>query len=321
MSKTDEKTSLKAQLERLEKENEILRTMNNELSMTNQHLVAATWRERDLKNELEQSKQIIEEQNHNISESIRYAKKIQSSIVMAEEEMQTHIPDSAVLYAPKDVVSGDFPWLMQKGDHVYVAAVDCTGHGVPGAMLAMIGCLLLNDIANNKGVHDPGEMLDQLHEMVVKTLKQTEKDRANDGMDIALMRVNLSINEVVFAGAHRPLYYFGNGEMHRIKGSPYPIGGVQYRRRKPFKSHTLHLNSGDSLFLFSDGLPDQFGSGDHVDDKYGHRFMNDIAAEALSRGASMRTLMNRIGKDISNWQRDEPQLDDMLLIGLRLPKT
>ncbi|NDF59934.1 MAG: response regulator, partial [Crocinitomicaceae bacterium] len=194
-----------------------LKKINDELSMasmqiqelteTNTHLITATFRERALKQELEATKLLIEAQAKKIQDSINYAKSIQNSILPKELVLKELFPDSFLLFRPKDIVSGDFPFIYSKDEHVYFAAVDCTGHGVPGALLSLIGSLLIQEIVHY-GNPTPAVLLDKLHEAVVKTLRQGQEGGENerDGMDVGMCRLNRNTGELQFSGAHRPLY-------------------------------------------------------------------------------------------------------------------
>lgn len=255
----------------------------------------------------------IQDTNQKITESINYAKRIQNAIIPMEEEIKKEFSDFLMFYMPKDVVSGDFPWYYKKDDCIYIAAVDCTGHGVPGAMMSLIGCLLLNDIVNDDENPPPGEILLRLHNAVVNTLKQDAEDNnTSDGMDVALCKINLKTNLVEYAGAHRPLYIVRNNEVEQFKGSPFPIGGMQYRGRNKYKNREFEYNKGDSIFFFSDGLPDQFGA--NGEDKYSPQRIRELIVEHQDK--SMKELENIFREDLKTWMGEEKQIDDVLLMGI-----
>ena len=303
-----------SKINRLKKQNEKHEINIKDLMDTNAHLVTATWRERELKAELQKTKEIIEKQNQNILASINYAKRIQKSIIPTRDQFEI-LGDHFVFYKPKDVVSGDFPWLYDRGDYIYIAAVDCTGHGVPGAMMSLIGFLLLNDIVSD---HDhyktPAEVLNELHDAVVKTLKQDDPDnKAADGMDVALCRISKDMKEVIYAGAHRPLYHLSDGELKEYKGCKYPIGGMQYKGANIFEDQKVDTKKGDSVYFFSDGLPDQFGSNDNI--KLGTKRIKDAILE--NGDAPMYEIKSIFYNLFHDWKGDYKQLDDVLMIGLR----
>ena len=306
----------------LKKKLDMQKMMLDELEQTNGNLIAATWRERDIKKqlkdameEIEKTKSIVELQNKRISQSINYARKIQIAINPTEDDVKKHLPQSFILYKPKDTISGDFPWFCKKDDSIYIAAVDCTGHGVPGAMMSMIGNLLLNDIINNTESPETGAVLDDLHSAVVNTLKQkTSTSNSTDGMDIALLKVIPEKNEVCFSSAHRPLYLIRNNQLIEYKGDKFPIGGIQYdRKRVPFSNTTIKTEKGDLMLIFSDGLPDQIGG----DEK--KKFMSSkIADVALNNVNSNMTDLEEIyNKTITDWMSNTKQVDDILLIGIK----
>lgn len=316
------KTKYKEENKSLKDKLEMQKIMLNELEQTNNNLISATWRERDMKkqlkdamDEIEKSKGIIELQNKRISESINYARKIQLAINPTEADLKSYLPESFILYKPKDVISGDFPWFYKKEKSIYVAAVDCTGHGVPGAMMSMIGNLLLNDIVNNSENPAPGSVLDDLHKAVVHTLKQkTSSSNSTDGMDIALLEIIPELNKVIFSSAHRPLHLIRNSELIEYKGDKFPIGGTQYdRKRIPFSNTTVDVKKDDILLIFSDGLPDQLGGTEK------RKFMSSRIADIAIKNSnySMNELETIYNEEITNWMTEYKQIDDILLIGIK----
>ena len=305
--------------EQLKKQLEESKIQIKELNETNNHLITATWRERELKNELEKSKKLIEYQHDQIAGSINYAKKIQQALIANNEQLKPNFIDSFIFYKAKDVVSGDFPWMYKKGDYLYFAAVDCTGHGVPGAILATIGSLLLNDIVNNDGFPKPSDMLNHLHKAIVKTLDQeNNKKAANDGMDIALCRLNLKTRVLNYSGAHRPLLIYQNQNVIKKRGCPYPIGGCQYKHRKNYKDIEIQLNKNDVFYIYSDGVPDQFGG--EFDDKFGTQKINDIIISEFNQEKPFFEIEKKLKKEILKWMNigNETQTDDMLLICVKV---
>lgn len=310
----DEKNKLQTDLENL-------RLYFSELEATNNHLIAATWRERDLKkklaetiDELNKTKDIVENQNRRISESINYARKIQLAINPTESDLANHFPESFILYQPKDIISGDFPWLYASGEYVYVAAVDCTGHGVPGAMMSMIGNLLLNDIANEKEALLPSEILIKLHHSVVSTLKQNVSDsNSNDGMDIGLMRINKVTHEIMYSGAHRPLFLHSGNEIQVLAGDKFPIGGTHYKGLNTYTDQSITIKEGDAVYVFTDGFPDQIGGPDK------RKLMPRNLKQFIETNAncSMPLLHERLNSFFHSWKGENKQIDDVLFIGIK----
>jgi serine phosphatase RsbU (regulator of sigma subunit) len=248
-----------------------------------------------------------------IRDSINYAKRIQESILPADEMISKVFGDSFIFYRPKDIVCGDFYWFAQRGDEALIAAVDCTGHGVPGALMTVIGNSLLNQIIAGTDTTDPASILTQLDKKLLETFQQHGNVSTNDGMDAAIVRYRINKREITFAGAKRPLYLFKNGELLELKGNKSPIGSFNHNFDKLFTAQKINMNAGDTIYMFSDGLQDQFG-GDS-----GKKFMikrfRDLLADL--QGVPMRDQLKRIEKEIDSWQGAFEQTDDMLLVGIR----
>ncbi len=317
----DELTRQLAEKEKIQHEMAQMKLFYAELEATNNHLVAATWRERDMKkqladtlSELQRVQHVVEDQNRRISESINYARRIQTAINATESEIQHFFPESFVVYKPKDVLSGDFPWCFKNGDYLYVAAVDCTGHGVPGAMMSMIGNLLLKDIVNSPDMFTPAQVLFRLHEAVVNTLKQDVPGAdCYDGMDLALCRIHLPTRELIFAGSHRPLLHLNHDGALLVDGDPYPIGGISYKGRGGFIDHQVNMQPGDAILIFSDGYIDQFGGPRNK------RIMTKGLKEWVQtqQGKSMEAMRLFLDESFDHWKGDNRQTDDVLVVGIR----
>jgi len=311
---------LQKENERLKAELKGLKLYFTELEETNNHLVSATWREREMKkklsetlDELNNTRQIVESQNKRITESINYSRKIQLAINPTEHDLSAYNSDSFILYLPKDVISGDFPWLYETGDYLYLAAVDCTGHGVPGAMMSMIGNLLLNDITNDDKILMPSVILRRLHEAVVKTLKQDSSDgNSNDGMDIGLCRIDKRNREIIFSGAHRPLFFLRGGTVEIFSGDKFPIGGMHYKGLNKFTDQTICYQEGDAIFLFTDGLPDQVGGAEKR--KLMTRNLKQFIEE--NSGLSMQEFKSTLYAYLNEWKGTNKQVDDILILGI-----
>ncbi|MCR5697434.1 MAG: PAS domain S-box protein [Marinilabiliaceae bacterium] len=269
--------------------------------------------------ELKRIEQEVKDKNKKIQDSINYGKRIQMAIMPEASIYQQSFPNSFMFYRPKDVVSGDFPWYFEWGDVSYVAAVDCTGHGVPGAILSIIGYLMLTNIVDNGHELTAAQILDRLHAAVRRTLRQ-DVDGANgrEGMDIGLCRIDKSKKELQFAGAHRPLYYMRDGEFTEYKASRKGIGGIPLpgRPEKDFENNVIEYKEGDRFFVFSDGLPDQLGGGPGVKKKYQTSRFKDLLDR--DKNESMVGIEKDLIKDFYEWVGDEKQVDDVLLIGIEL---
>jgi PAS domain S-box-containing protein len=255
----------------------------------------------------------IQNKNKKITESINYAKRIQTAILPNNRVINKTLPDSFILYKPRDVVSGDFPWYMQVKDDIFIAAVDCTGHGVPGALLSLIGYFLLNDIVRSRKITEPGIILDLLDEGVTKTLRQDEDSTTKDGMDIGLCKINMQTREVEYAGAHRPLYAMKGGAMEEVKGNKFPIGGGIYKNQTNFTNTKLTLGAGDSIYFSSDGFPDQFGGPEGR--KFGPKKVRDVIERVHK--LPMADAHQIFDDEWENWRGEHKQTDDVLLIGIK----
>lgn len=256
----------------------------------------------------------IQSRGRKIAESINYAKRIQGAILPNNDVIRQFLPESFILYKAKDVVSGDFPWFANVGNVLYFAAVDCTGHGVPGALISLIGYFLLNDIVKGRKISDPGEILDLLDSGVTKTLRQDSDDsKTKDGMDIALCKIDLSKNQVSYAGAHRSLYFMNGDELEEIKGNKFPIGGGIYKNQTKFTSTTIDVKKDDTIVFCSDGFPDQFGGPDNR--KYGPKRLRESIVKYHKK--SMSEIHTKIDTEWTEWKGEEKQTDDVLLIGVR----
>lgn len=255
----------------------------------------------------------IQNKNKKITESINYAKRIQTAILPSTRIIIKALPDSFILYKPRDVVSGDFPWYMQVKDDIFIAAVDCTGHGVPGALLSLIGYFLLNDIVRSRKITEPGKILDLLDEGVTTTLRQDEDSTTKDGMDIALCKINTQTREVEYAGAHRPLYIMKGGVMEEVKGNKFPIGGGIFKNQTNFTNTRIVLNQGDSIYFSSDGFPDQFGGPEGR--KFGPKRTREIIESVHTK--PMAEAVKVFDDQWEGWRGDHKQTDDVLLIGIK----
>lgn len=263
------------------------------------------------KQRVEHQKLLIEEKNKEVMDSITYARRLQDAVLPAVKQVKSAFPDSFVLYVPKDVVSGDFYWMEETADFFFLAVADCTGHGVPGAMVSMVGHNGLNRCIHEFGLLDPGSILDKLSTLVEQTFAKGEEN-IKDGMDIALVRLNKAANQVTFAGANNPLYIVHKGELLEIKGNKQPIGN--HTDRSPFVTHKQRLEPGDRLYIFSDGYADQFGGPRGKKFKYRpfKQLLVNMDDETMMQQA------NILKEQFINWRGPLEQVDDVCVIGLRV---
>jgi len=260
--------------------------------------------------EVVQKSKEIEQKNKDITDSIRYASRIQSAIMPPEDSLD----NSFILFRPKDIVSGDFYWLAQDGSRQFVAAVDCTGHGVPGAFMSIIGHNSLNKIVKEYGVKDPAEILDHLNSEVVKTLqKQVDDGEVKDGMDLSLIVYDKKKKELEFAGAYNPLYLIRNKELIVTKADRFAIGRTSSESGKKFSGHKIKLEKGDTTYIFSDGYADQFGGA------AGKKFMIRNLKKLLVdiQDLSMEQQKYKLEENFENWRGENEQIDDVIIIGTR----
>jgi len=257
----------------------------------------------------------IQDKNKKIEDSINYAQRIQSSILPDIRTVREYLPKSFIYYKPRDVVSGDFPWFFTRGNDIYIAVVDCTGHGVPGALLSFVGYFLLNNIVDRDREIKASEVCDLLHFGVRKTLKQdSEEAEARDGMDIAFCKINPIDKELQFAGAHRPLYLLRDGELLEYKGDRKAIGGIPHRKKEEenFTNYAIRYKRGDKFFFFSDGLPDQLGGPE--DKKYSPKRIREMILE--NKDLPIEKYSNLFADDFEQYKGKGKQIDDVLLIGI-----
>ncbi|MEQ1732247.1 MAG: two-component regulator propeller domain-containing protein [Bacteroidia bacterium] len=251
--------------------------------------------------------------NRDVTASIEYAKRIQDAILPDKTALFKSLPHSFILYKPKDIVSGDFYWYAIKPNCTIVAAVDCTGHGVPGAFMSMIGNNLLNQIVNENDVHEPAIILDKLNEGLRLALKNGKYDaETTDGMDINICTIRGT--QVSYAGAYRPLFYVENNELKKIDGDKFPIGGSKYITDKLYTQHELMLNVGDCIYLFSDGYGDQFGG--EKGKKFSLKRMQELFIQIAPQPAKLQKMM--VENAFLDWKHDHDQVDDVLVIGVKL---
>lgn len=250
-------------------------------------------------------------QKKEITDSINYARTIQEAILPSDKFFKECQINHFVFYKPKDIVAGDFYWLERKGDLVFMAVADCTGHGVPGAMGSVVCSNALNRSLLEFGITDPGKILDKTRELIVETFSKSEKD-VKDGMDISLLSINLKNFEIKWAGANNSLWFIKQGESYEVKADKQAIGKTD--NPKPFNTHVIQLQKGDLLYLFTDGFADQFGG------EKGKKFKYKPLRELLISNAhlSLPEQERILEKRFESWQGNLEQVDDVCVAGIRL---
>ena len=261
----------------------------------------------------------LAEKNQLILDGITYANTIQSSFLKTEEEIQKVLPNFVLFFRPRDIVSGDIYWVSKVDSKTVVAAIDCTGHGVPGAFISMIANTLLNEIVNNKKILDPGSILNALHEGVVDALLQKESDsNSQDGMDMSLLIIDESSKKMQFAGAKNHMYKVSDGELEVVKADLHSIGGRSMRSKdgfkKDFNTANVSYETGSVYYLFSDGFMDQFGGPEEK--KFNLPNFQELLVKAA--GLDMQDQKKLLDKAFDDWRGDQQQLDDVLVFGFKV---
>ena len=263
--------------------------------------------------EVVEQKKIIEEKNKDITSSIRYAKRIQDALLPAKKYVDEHMGDHFVLYKPKDIVSGDFYWVNKKDDKLFFAAIDCTGHGVPGAFVSLVAHGNIQRALILFGVRTPAGILDKLNEGVTDVLSRGgQESEIKDGMDISLCALDRKNMKLEFSGANQPMLLVRDGKLIETKGDKQPIG--QYITRKNFTNHEMEVQQGDTIYLYSDGYGDQFGGGN------GKKFKRSRLKEMLlaNHKQSMQEQKEILNETIESWRGNLEQIDDILVMGVRV---
>lgn len=265
------------------------------------------------RNEILQNRLILRVKNKEILDSINYAQRIQTAILPPTQFIRKNLNQVFILYKPKDIVAGDFYWMEATNEGVLFAVADCTGHGVPGAMVSVICNNALNRSVREYRLTDPGKILDKTREIVTGEFEKSEDD-VKDGMDIALCR--LQGERLYYSGAHNPLWIIRNNELIEIKANKQPVG--KFDQSTPFNTHEVKLEKGDYIYLFSDGFADQFGgdSGKIGGKKYKTaRFKKFLVS---IQNLSIEAQKEAINKEFEDWKKDIEQLDDVCILGVKI---
>jgi serine phosphatase RsbU (regulator of sigma subunit) len=270
--------------------------------------------------EVLRQKRLLEEKNKEVADSINYASRIQKSIMPDEKTIAELMPDGFVLYLPKDIVSGDFYWINNYHDvngkvHHLMAVADCTGHGVPGAFMSLIGATILNQTLNNPEISDPAQALDYLNVQLPKNIKSSSASGTiKDGMEISMCEYDAENLKMQFAGANNNLYLVRNGELQLIRGDKRPIGQGYENLGNKFSNHQIQLQKGDTLYMSSDGFPDQFGGPKGK--KFKYKQMEEIFLEIHQLPVSQQREI--LKKHFIDWKGELDQVDDVCIIGFKI---
>lgn len=263
---------------------------------------------------IEEQKHIVEEQNKDITDSIKYAERIQHAILPPDKLWASLLPDSFVYYKPKDILSGDFYWIEKKDDFVFFAAADCTGHGVPGALMSIVNYNLLNKAVLEKGYTSTSDILNYVNNELTVSLHQSYRESSvRDGMDISICAFNTKTKELQFSGANNPVYLIRGGTLSQLNADKYPIGSFVEETMPSFTSQTLQLEKGEVMYLFSDGYADQFGGPNGK--KFKYKQLKEVLLEI--QGKSMQEQKEILDKRLCDWKGTLEQVDDICVIGVK----
>jgi serine phosphatase RsbU (regulator of sigma subunit) len=254
---------------------------------------------------------MMEVKQKEILDSITYAKRLQDAILPPLSIIKQYLPESFLLYKPKDIVAGDFYWMERAGDTILIAAADSTGHGVPGALVSVVCSNALNRTVKEFRITEPGKILDKVRELVLETFEKSENN-VQDGMDISLCCINTKTKEMQWSGAYNSLWYIQKGEIHEVPADKQPIG--KNDKPQPFNTHNLNLQKGDILYLFTDGYADQFGGPKGK--KFKYKQMESLLL--ANAGKPMEEQKNILESTLNDWKGDLEQVDDILIIGIRV---
>lgn len=295
----------------LTNQKQLIENTNEELKQSNEELNSTLFLVNQQKNEIEKQKTIVEDAHQQIQQSINYASRIQNAILPLQSTFDALLPHHFIFFKPRDVVSGDFYYIREVNNKIILAAVDCTGHGVPGAFMSFIGYLSLNVLTVIMKITSTNEILNQMHQGIRRSLRQKETQN-KDGMDMTIVSIDKENKILEFAGAKNPLIFVQNGELHQIKGDIFAIGGDQ--RDVKFTAHKIDIAQPTTFYLFSDGYQDQFGGSE------GRKFMVKRFRELLFEihEKPMQEQKTILQETLVNWMGDTKQIDDILVIGFKI---
>ena len=265
-------------------------------------------------NNTKKQKDLIEEKQAEINDSINYAKKIQDAMMTSTVYLKETLPKSFILFKPKDIVSGDFYWIYKdQEENIFFTVADCTGHGIPGAFMSMIGTSLLNEIIIDKGVKDTDKILGEMRSQIIKSLHQDEDGGQKDGMDISLCKLNIKKKLVEFSGAHNSLIHISEDELYNYRGDHQPVG-LLLGDKKPFTKHEVKLKKNDMLYIYSDGYQDQFG-GEKGKKYMGAKFKKQLLR--INKESTEKQLI-LLEEEFKSWTHNYEQIDDVCVMGVRI---
>ncbi|MDF1573781.1 MAG: transporter substrate-binding domain-containing protein [Bacteroidales bacterium] len=294
--------AIKSQKDRLEQQ---VRERTHELELANTEIEA----QRDF---ARYQRDQIAQQQKAIMSSIQYAQRIQNSLLPSAHLLKTKLPGHFILFKPRDIVSGDFYWFSEHKNHYYISAADCTGHGIPGAFMSMLGMALMNEIVHKYPDIDPDSLLNELRNQIIETMHQKgDPSAAKDGMDMVICKIDKHKSRMLFAGANNSLYHVRNGQLTEYKTDKMPVS--YHLSMQPFTRHEINLEPGDLVYLFSDGYADQFGG--HNGKKFKYLQLRNLLASVSQKEMPEQGL--QLDREFEQWKGDLDQIDDVVLIGLK----
>ena len=307
----------------IEQQKEALKIQTDNLSEMNEELSNRTEEIQQQADKLNSTNELLEnineklgDRNKSITDSINYAKRIQDAMLPKPSYLDEVFKGASLFYQPKDIVGGDFYWILDRDDSIYWAVIDCTGHGVPGGFMSMIGNSILNEIVSEQGITEVDEILNTMRDKVIKSIngdvKNVHEAERKDGMDVALCKMDKDSGKLEFAGANLNAYIFHQGELVEIQGEPQPVGA--YKSIIPFKKHSFATEFGDSVYIFTDGYPDQFGGIKHK--KFKYRRMRKLLQDLQNK--TMPEQEQMVAEVFKKWKGETHQTDDVSFLGIKL---
>ncbi|MBA2610822.1 MAG: SpoIIE family protein phosphatase [Bacteroidetes bacterium] len=264
---------------------------------------------------IEEKNKLVEAQHKDITDSIKYAERIQHAILPPDKFVKAILPNSFVYFEPKDILSGDFYWIEETANHIFIAVADCTGHGVPGALISIINYNLLNKAVLEKNLSDPADILNAVNGWLTQALHQSfNEDTVKDGMDVTLLAINKKKKEVMFAGAMNSIYVVSDSVLSEYNGNKFPVGAFIEDKPQNFTSQKVALKANDIVYLFTDGFADQFGGSNGKKLKY--KFMKEILVSISALPVDEQK--TKIHDAFQTWKGDYEQVDDVCLIGVKV---
>lgn len=301
-NKVDELSSLQIEIANLKEQ---LSSQKGMYEMTTAYL-------KNIQDELNLSKQQLEEINKDLTDSINYSKHIQDAFILQIDSFRKLIPNAFLFQSPKNIVSGDFTWAFADGDDIYLGVGDCTGHGVPGAMLSIFVISMLNEIISTNRDASPADILTHLDGLMFKYLTLYNSN-IRDSVEIAVVKLNLKKKKLIFASAKRPMVLIRSGELTMTKGTKYLLGDP-YKRNEELKNKEFDLEEGDLIYLYSDGYADQFGGEKNI------KFTNKKLLDLLQSTSKLElcTQFEKIKETFYDYKGENTQIDDVLLLGFKI---